>query len=350
MAESPNPRVHPNANGGPPLIDGVTIKEIRKMQAMRRVWLDSQNVRTPTELIAALHQIMFSDDNYESFQGTPTIARLCRVKKADTIQKALQTLEKRDLTISQSRGLGRSKLRRFQPQNLVEAEITKYVENLPTKRATRSKGLPIKRAGNVKNLPVEQVANLPNEQVGCEDSGQHLPVESPKPTRSTGVISDSKRKKDVESAATSESVARASDLSAADWSNASADEMKRLRDLLWEKAKGAINTQAINLEVMAEPMAWLNAGADLNLDVLPAVERVAFRQRNSGRSLISSWGYFQSAVLDHVKDRKARDKAITDAMGDALTDQPTENKPRSALHAIALRKQAEADAANGGAL
>lgn len=207
MAEPLNPRIHPNANGGPPLIDGVTIKDIRKMQAMRRVWLDCQNVKTPTELIAALHQIMFSDDNYESFQGTPTIARLCRVKKADTIQKALQTLEKRDLTVSQSRGVGRSKLRRFQPQNLVEAEITKYVENLPKKRVTRSKDIPTQRvpmATNLptegvtedKNLPAQRVTNLPNEQVGSVDSGQHLPVQSSKPTRSTGVISDSKRKKD----------------------------------------------------------------------------------------------------------------------------------------------------------
>lgn len=352
MAETMNPRIHPNANGGPPMVDGVTVDDVRKMQAMRRVWNDSKNITTPTELIAALHQIMFSDDNYESFQGTPTIARLCRVKKADTIQKALQTLERRELILSRSRGSGRSKLRRFQPQNLVEAEIAKYVENLPVRRATRSKGLPSQKVASVQNLPVEKVGNLPAERVGFDDSEQHLPVSGATPTRLAGVISVKKeRKKEKTTTQTSsESVAGACDLDdVVDWKDASASDLTKLKDQLFAASDGAVTNQNFNLEIMTEPIAWLNSGADLRLDVLPTIKSISAKRRRNGGRLISTWSYFREAVVSKVSERKAAEKAISDAMGGTSVAQSSENKPRSALHAIALRKQAEADAASGGA-
>jgi hypothetical protein len=51
---------------------------------------------------------------------------------------------------------------------------------------------------------------------------------------------------------------------------------------------------------MAVPASWLAAGADLTLDVEPAVRAVAARAQ--GRS-IRSWAYFTQAVLD-ARDRR----------------------------------------------
>lgn len=163
----------------------------------------------------------------------------------------------------------------------------------------------------------------------------------------TDKIKNKKERKKESSTTTSESVARASDLDGVvGWKDASAAQLRELRDLLFAAAEGAINTQAVNLEVMTEPIVWLSGGADLRQDVLPTVQTVALQKRHKGGGLISSWGYFRDAVRSRMAERKAAEKAMSEALGDTPVEK---GKPKSALHAIALRKQAEADAAKGGA-
>ena len=82
------------------------------------------------------------------------------------------------------------------------------------------------------------------------------------------------------------------------WTRAQTDALgARLRDA----AGASINSASPGLLVLAEPIGWLAAGCDLELDILPAVAGLAARSRGSP---IRSWSYFAGAV------REARDRRI----------------------------------------
>ncbi|WP_158873979.1 helix-turn-helix domain-containing protein [Antarcticirhabdus aurantiaca] len=98
------------------------------------------------------------------------------------------------------------------------------------------------------------------------------------------------------------------------WTRAQTDALgARLRDA----AGASINSASPGFLVLAEPIGWLAAGCDLELDVLPAVAGLAARSRGSP---IRSWSYFAGAV------REARDRRIEMAKP-AGTGSPTD--PRS---------------------
>lgn len=77
----------------------------------------------------------------------------------------------------------------------------------------------------------------------------------------------------------------------------------RLYDLLCEAAGEVLCPMAKGMAMMAvsEPLGWLAAGADLKLDVLPAVQLVAKRAKQPGR--VRSWGFFAEAVADRKAAR-----------------------------------------------
>ena len=75
---------------------------------------------------------------------------------------------------------------------------------------------------------------------------------------------------------------------------------------LWDKlsdaANGALYPLALNLQVVSEPIGWITAGADLELDILPTVRAMAGRCKHHS---VRSWSYFAGAVAD-ARDRRLK--------------------------------------------
>ena len=81
------------------------------------------------------------------------------------------------------------------------------------------------------------------------------------------------------------------------WTRAETDALgARLRDA----AGASINSASPGFLVFAEPIGWLAAGCDLELDILPAVAGVSARYRGPP---IRTWSYFTPAVLE-ARDRR----------------------------------------------
>lgn len=74
-----------------------------------------------------------------------------------------------------------------------------------------------------------------------------------------------------------------------------------LYDRLAEAANGALYPLSVGLQVVAEPMGWIEHGADLERDILPVVSAMGKRARPQS---IRSWSYFAQAVADNVAARQ----------------------------------------------
>ena len=74
---------------------------------------------------------------------------------------------------------------------------------------------------------------------------------------------------------------------------------------LLEAGGEALSPTAIGLVQVALPIAWLRQGCDFEADVLPAVRSVAVRAVKTKHRLISSWSYFERAVLEARNNRLA---------------------------------------------
>jgi hypothetical protein len=68
-----------------------------------------------------------------------------------------------------------------------------------------------------------------------------------------------------------------------------------LYNQLTEAANGSLYPLALGLQAVSEPIGWLREGADLALDVLPAVKAIGHRSRPQS---IRSWSYFGPAVSE----------------------------------------------------
>lgn len=66
----------------------------------------------------------------------------------------------------------------------------------------------------------------------------------------------------------------------------------------------AADPLAIGLMAVAEPLAWIAEGADLDLDVLPAIRKLAAQKAARGER-IGSWAYFAKAVAANKASRLA---------------------------------------------
>lgn len=87
----------------------------------------------------------------------------------------------------------------------------------------------------------------------------------------------------------------------------SASDAKRIdpHDLyarLTDAANGALSPIAIGLQVMSEPIGWIEHGADLDKDILPVVKALSHKVRPQS---IKSWNYYAAAVSD-AKDNRLR--------------------------------------------
>lgn len=82
--------------------------------------------------------------------------------------------------------------------------------------------------------------------------------------------------------------------------NVAVVDLKVLAERLHEAAGNSINRTLGAFEAVAEPLAWIEAGADLEKDILPAVRSVAAQKR---RKQIGCWGYFTDAVVERREKR-----------------------------------------------
>jgi biotin operon repressor len=75
-----------------------------------------------------------------------------------------------------------------------------------------------------------------------------------------------------------------------------------LADQLHEAAGKAINLTKPAMHVIEVPRNWMAAGCDLNLDILPTIRAMCI---GKPPNMISSWKYFERAVMDAMAARTA---------------------------------------------
>lgn len=85
---------------------------------------------------------------------------------------------------------------------------------------------------------------------------------------------------------------------------ADAPHWKQVSDACIEAIGDAKDPLAVGLLSVAEPLSWISQGADLDLDVLPAIRALAARQVQRGGT-ISGWNYFAKAVAANKANRSA---------------------------------------------
>lgn len=81
-------------------------------------------------------------------------------------------------------------------------------------------------------------------------------------------------------------------------------DLDELDSRLREACNGALANSAVaqGLHDLSTPIMWLNAGADLELDVIPTLRGIGKREHGKG---ISSWGYFTKPVTAAKNRREA---------------------------------------------
>jgi hypothetical protein len=91
-----------------------------------------------------------------------------------------------------------------------------------------------------------------------------------------------------------------------------------LYNQLTEAANGSLYPLSLNLQAVSEPIGWLREGADLQLDVLPAVKAIGHRSRPQS---IRSWSYFGPAVSE-AKARREKGLPPAPDLADAKPKKP----------------------------
>lgn len=96
-----------------------------------------------------------------------------------------------------------------------------------------------------------------------------------------------------------------------------ARDLNAISDLLFEAGGNAINRTTGNMEVLSDPLGWIEQGADLEADILPTVRRMAAKARPQS---IRSWGYFRDAVAE-ARDRRKRGLSVERSTSPSVMDE-----------------------------
>ena len=81
-----------------------------------------------------------------------------------------------------------------------------------------------------------------------------------------------------------------------------ARDLAALEAALLEAGGRALNRTTAGLWILAEPLRWLNAGCDLDLDILPVIRSLSAR---AGPSSIRSWAFFTEQIAATHQRRTA---------------------------------------------
>lgn len=86
-------------------------------------------------------------------------------------------------------------------------------------------------------------------------------------------------------------------------------DFRDLHKRLVEAGGEALNRASASLETVSDPIGWIEAGADLERDILPVIRAKAGRARQQS---IRHWRYFADAVAEAVESRKRGLPAVAD--------------------------------------
>ena len=79
-------------------------------------------------------------------------------------------------------------------------------------------------------------------------------------------------------------------------------DANNLHEKLVSAAGDALSPLSIGLQVCAEPLGWINGGADLDLDIVPVVKALSKSVR---AGTVNSWKYYRNAVIQARDSRLA---------------------------------------------
>lgn len=101
-------------------------------------------------------------------------------------------------------------------------------------------------------------------------------------------------------------------------------KLEAMTDALTKAAGKALNPTSPNLMMIADPLNWIQAGADFDLDILPAVALAAQKCRPGS---IHGWYYFAGPVKDAMHRRIETGKSFAEAP--TRTERPGKYDPPS---------------------
>lgn len=80
------------------------------------------------------------------------------------------------------------------------------------------------------------------------------------------------------------------------------EDLDRIERELTQAAGPALDPTSVNLHVLSDPLAWLAAGADLYLDIVPTIRARCSKARPGS---VRGWAYFTQAIAD-ARERRLR--------------------------------------------
>jgi hypothetical protein len=182
-------------------------------------------------------------------------------------------------------------------------------DGLPQNFQPTSGQLPVKVGEVSRELPPNQNTEVSKK---LNEINGHRTTILPEPSQSGGTAVDphtrvldleleKKRREE------SQQQVRVSDSAARDVATKAPPNWRELEKRLEEAAGAALASKASypGLMNLSDPISWISAGADLELDVIPAVAFVSAKTMASRNFRpIKSWAYFRNAVADFKGNRE----------------------------------------------
>lgn len=108
-----------------------------------------------------------------------------------------------------------------------------------------------------------------------------------------------------------------------------------LYDKLVAAANGSLHPLAVGMGLMAvsDPIGWINSGADLDLDILPAVREVGHKAQKGS---VQSWRYFAPKVAENKQRRERGLPEVPDVVPAPLFEDWRAKRTREAAETLEL--------------
>jgi uncharacterized protein YdaU (DUF1376 family) len=114
-------------------------------------------------------------------------------------------------------------------------------------------------------------------------------------------------------------------------------KIEAMTEALTKAAGNALNPTSPNVMMIADPLNWIDHGADFERDILPAVGAAAQKCRPQS---VNTWGYFAGAVKDAMHRRIETGKSFSEAPKPSASSsrKPSEHEINSAYLANVMKQ------------